>query len=357
VLFRSPLRLRCELLEHKVLMLDAAARKQSASLLLVGCVFLLLGFVFAFVLGCVRCFDNSIRLVRSGAVNRYCHRYDGKSLDPCYFPSTVSEMVSNPSEPTGKIFFFFEFVGSLFIFFSWYPSKLRNAYIGEDHKFRCVGVSWLTVRQYMPAPGMMMVATIPVVPIAQADTLDYFCISLHLLGAFVMFVGYFLSEAVTVRWGPFQRLPQNRQHIRPRELLFRRWCLHGVACSYVVFCLLQVVLSLGAGSESFDQWEASPPHCEGHLTPFECKTPQLIKSASREVRRVKLFSYGAEVVCGICLFISHFAIWYFCEERKYDLLEELFHINKEEAVISNELELALEERETSRYPREAEPDY
>merc|ERR1712232_1230611 len=37
----------------------------------------------------------------------------------------------------------------------------------------------------------------------------------------------------------------------------------------------------------------------------------------------KILSYSSEVLCGLFLIFSHLVIWYYSEERHYDLDEEL----------------------------------
>merc|ERR1719474_2487122 len=113
-----------------------------------------------------------------------------------YFPATVSEMVHSNTEPAGKIFFAFCFIGAVLIFFSWYPKMLRNVYIGDDSQI--YGIAWVSIRQYIPAPGFMLLSIITTVPSQQATLMDQFCVVLHLVGAAMLFVGYFVCEAHTI---------------------------------------------------------------------------------------------------------------------------------------------------------------
>merc|ERR1719188_907835 len=125
-------------------------------MLFAGSISGLLGFIFAFVIGVIReCMQG-----KSDVFDRPFKSGLG------YFPSTVSEMVHDPDSPAGKVFFAFCFVGAVLIFFSWYPTMLRNAYIGDDPQI--CGVAWVTWRQFVPAPGMMKLSIITTVPLAQA---------------------------------------------------------------------------------------------------------------------------------------------------------------------------------------------
>lgn len=327
-----PMPLRVELLEYQLSMSELADRKQASTMLLFGAVSGFLGFALAFTLGVIKELPQF-----SGSISdSYCRTFDGKELSPCYFPSTVSEMVHDPEDPAGKIFFFFEFIGAILIFFSWYPTRLRKVYVGDDLKVPGLGVSWVSVRQYVPAPGMMMLAVIATVPFPQADLLDYFCITFHLFGAAFMFVGYFLVEAVTVGWGPFRHVAADRRHSRGRGLFLRRQALHFIIVTYAIFCILQVVLSTGNG-EGWDEWEVPDYEQCKRSAVVNCRQPQLVRAAALPVKALKVLSYASEVVCGLALIFSHLIIWYFCEERHYDLPEELIHLSARQPEFSPEL--------------------
>jgi len=105
-----------------------------------------------------------------------------------YFPSTLSELVHDPSDPGGKCFFCVELMGAIIIFMSSYPTMLRNVYVGDDFEVPYINISWTTFRHFVPAPGMMLLAIITTVPAARADTLDQFCIQLHMIGALMLFI-------------------------------------------------------------------------------------------------------------------------------------------------------------------------
>jgi len=288
-------------------------------MLMLGSLSGLFGFLFVFTIGVLKANPGI------GIHAEYCHRvYDDQPLSPCYYPATVSEMVCKQDDPSGRVFWFFEFVGAILIFFSWYPTSLRNVYIGDDAVAFC-NLSWVSLRQYVPAPGMMMLSAIPTVPMAQADVLDYFCIALHLLGALLMFVGYFLVEAVAVGWGPCKHIiPEEKRHHHPTGVFVRKVFLTGIIVSYIVFCALQIILSVGTSEPGFDRWETWPNCTSLHPnTTFDCNLPQLTKAAGWTMKLLKVASFGSEVFCGLCVIGSHCAIWYFCEERHYDLPEEL----------------------------------
>jgi len=315
--------LQLEYLDRRMTMLECTHRKHSADLLFVGSLSGLIGFLFAFIIGTLKSHSE-----------KYDYNFEPFKSGRGYFPSTVSEMVHDPTEPAGKAFFCFEFVASILIFFSFYPTRLRNAYIGDDAKIPVVGVSWTTFRQLVPATGMMILSVVTTVPAAQATTLDYFCIGIHGFGAMMMFVGYFFAEAFTVGWGPFAGPGIGKLHDIPVNVRRRRICLTGILVFYLLFLLLQGVLAVGLPgipASDYDQW--------GKVKGY--RVPQLLDSAEWSVKILKMMSYGSEVLCGVFLIASHLCIWNGCEERHYDLDEELHHNSAHRSAMSTELEMAI----------------
>jgi hypothetical protein len=299
---------RIELAEKKVAFIDGHGRKRAAALLFLGSVFGLLGFCFAFVTGFMK-FHAASNDFPSG---------NG------YFPSTVSEMVSNPKDPAGKAFFGFEFTGALFIFLSWYPWELRNVYIGDDDT-PCCGVSWIMFRQFIPAPGMMLVATVTTTPMQTATIRDQFTIFIHLCGAMMMFVGYFCCEAKTL--GAFKFSPPSVEtHIEEDERKKRWFFCFGVLASYSGFLLIQVIIGI-PGIEGIlccpDVFEHVPGMTNADGTPQTNTTLTVMDTAHSKFFIMKLLSYLMEVICGMSLLTSHGSIWYYCSERHIDLDDEL----------------------------------
>jgi len=283
--------------------IEAVSRKRSANLLLAGSVSGLLGFLFAFVIGIIA-EQTEGRADANGVPFK-----SGRG----YFPATVSEMVHNPAKPEGKVFFAFCFVGAIMIFQSWYPMQLRNAYIGDDAQV--CGISWVTARQFIPAPGMMMLSIITTVPAAKATITDDFCIMLHLVGAAMLFVGYFICEAHAIGWGPFNGcLEKGKLNDTEDSILRRKLCLTGIGFFYLIFLVIQVVLCTPLiDPKENDQW--------GHLAGHD--DIQLLNTATWKVKWLKVVSYGSEVFCGLLLISSHLLVWHSCEERLYDLPESL----------------------------------
>jgi len=328
---------RLEILEHRAHLRSGLDRKRSAQMLFVGTVAGVLGFVFAFMIGAMKAYDRD--------------KYDlnGKKFASglSYFPSTVSEMVHDPTDPGGKCFFCFELTGAIILFMSSYPTMLRNAYVGDDAEVPYIKVSWTTFRQFVPAPGMMLLAIITTVPAAQSDSLDQVCIQLHMIGALMLFIGYFLVEAYTVGWGPCkepacQSLVESQG--QTRELSLRKWCLHGILFWWITFCLLQALVLVPvpfAPADHFDVWGQLLKNNGKPWRKYNGMPVQLLDSAHMDVKVVKVVSYLSEVFCGICMLSSHLVVWYYCEERNYDLAEELPSLKDKHSELRPELKGCL----------------
>lgn len=294
---------RAELLQKRIEHVDHNERKKTATLLWLGSVFGLLGFCFAYVIGFIVFLSPDITHVF------YDSGYG-------YFPPTVSEMVHDPTEPQGKCFFAFEFIGAVFIFLSWYPMELQNVYVGDDHTF--LGVSIPVIRQYLPAPGLMLVATVTTTPLAQAGTLDFFCIGIHFCGAMMMFVGYIVCEGYCIGWLCFEG-SKNAKIRTEDERNQRKMCLNVMLLCLVGFIAMQVLLSIPGGPPGCcnDTWEV-PKHGGADAK------PELVDTASGLILLIKIISYVCEVICGLAMIASHLCIWWYCTERSYDLDEALY---------------------------------
>ena len=181
-----------------------------------------------------------------------------------YFPSTVSEMVDDPSDPAGMSFFAFEFLGAMLIFMSWYPHNLRNAYLGDvGFQIPNTPVSWTMFRQFVPPLGMMLVATVTTTPMPQASVLQMFTVGIHLVGAEMLFGGYILVEGLTLGWSPVGRFQPTHIEgvIGCAELKWRRACLCGVIVNYIFFCVIQLLLVLPLRIPVTDRWESDITRC------------------------------------------------------------------------------------------------
>jgi hypothetical protein len=313
-------------------MLNVSMRFKSPTLLAIGSVAGMSGFWIAAAIGAIKFFtlrkdSRSGRPFRSG---------NG------YWPATVSEQVHDWNSAEGRIFFGFCLIAVLLIFQSWYPYELRNVYTGRAK----IGVGkwrpmyWITFRQVFPTMGLLMLISVSTVPTSQATGTSWFAVMVHLFGAFLMFVGYMVSELKCLGMCGFKGgKGWEYLDIEPQEFEHRKYLMFFVLIFYVAFCVLQVILIfsdpswiccddeyVAAGGEigifhSKTAIEEGPvdvlPTMEhlGNATFYYMKLDYLSNTASGPFLFVKIASYLTEVIAGLCVIFSHLVIWYHCEER------------------------------------------
>lgn len=226
-----------------------------------------------------------------------------------YFPDTVSEMVSNSSDPAGKLFQCFAVIGSILLLMSRYPLHLANAYSRNLSGIRATVVPI----------GMLLVAWITIMPVAKRRAVDKFVSSCHTLGAVSFMFGYTILELITI-----QRLS------RVLDSTQKRW--RRAAMISALFFIVSFVLAGHTLSNPHiccqDAWEPTPDAFErvyGNITERSelyldllkqrYGSKVLINSAHGTFRHLKFLSFGAEVGTGLSVVASHLVIWYFCKER------------------------------------------
>lgn len=321
---------------------DGQMRQRSEKLLFCGTICGLLGFFFAFWLGFWEMAQNDEA------------NYLGEPFASGhnYFPETVSEMVYDQDSPHGKCFFAFCLIGAIAIFQSWYPWELRNVYIGDDARILQHIVPddwwvvnflprWVTLRQFLPPVGMMIVACIPTTPAVNADARDKITVLLHTLGAVLMIGGYTVIELYTLFIAKnvhFHGGPRGHE-FRSRFVIIVLCCN---ACFFFVFFGVLRALSNRLGLCCPDTWKIPTLDDALHAlesTNLENRTRSdiyvkdllylgkqkymLVDTASGAVRFVKAGEYFAEVLAGLFMIASHLCIWWYCPERHLDLAEEL----------------------------------
>lgn len=248
-----------------------------------------------------------------------------------HWPATVSEGVSNAQSPQGKIFFAFGLVAGLCIFLSWYPYMLRNAYTGNETVGR-TSLYWITVRQFVPPIGLLILICVQTVPASQVHDVDNFSVAFHLVGATMMFVGFLVCEMKCMQLFGWKGVKQHHfLDIEGPERLLRELSGFIIFFSFSAFVVCQAVLVWGESDEQicchdsyFDYtWiaiaeESLPRYNVTKGEGFSMHTKKLVDTASRWVLFWKVGSFTSECVAGVALVTSHVLIWAYCEERHVD---------------------------------------
>eukprot|EP00928_Gymnodinium_smaydae_P026092 TRINITY_DN2058_c0_g1_i2.p1 TRINITY_DN2058_c0_g1~~TRINITY_DN2058_c0_g1_i2.p1 ORF type:complete len:678 (-),score=68.43 TRINITY_DN2058_c0_g1_i2:33-2018(-) len=347
-------------------------QQRAVVLLLVGSVCGFFGFLFATIIGI-----NSWSLVSGVGTEEYRLRnflgVPFESGEP-YRPATVSEMVMNRDEPSGKAFFGFCLIGAICILTSWYPWQLRNVYLGDDRQiFRkwcgCRwGPTWLNVRTLCPPVGMLLVACVPTTPPVNKNFGDKLTGAIHILGAVIMIGGYAVCEMKTLlsiekhkaedsdsEMEGIYRLSTSdgRQlharrvfHFQPRERRLRWFLIVMSLVSGVIMQFAGVIASkMAVDSDCWDKYKVPDEHdyqdvLSRAAQPYDLAANTgtflhayavemtvamrashvlLVNTAFGTCKLVKAMEFWFEVSAGIFMILSHLTIWYYCLERHIDL--------------------------------------
>jgi len=246
-----------------------------------------------------------------------------------YWPETVSESVHNRNSPAGKIFFTGCLIAAILFFLSWYPFSLRNVYTGPETT--CCGSMYSTTfRQYMPTIGLLMLIGVSTYPssVAKQTAGGQVCVMLHLIGAGMMFVGYMLAEFKCIELCGFKHeeiVDYRYLSIEGAEHTLRATTISCMGFCFFLFLVFQGLLSLPASMApccedtwilAGDWFNTTSP--SGMIVPHMLQVAHVNNTASGGYLAFKMGSYFAECFAGLCLLLSHFVVWYYCEERNVD---------------------------------------
>jgi hypothetical protein len=240
-----------------------------------------------------------------------------------YWPETVSESVSDPNSAAGKIFFAFCLMAALFLILSWYPYCLRNVYTGPATLW-CDCMYWSTFREYVPTTGLLMLMGVSVFPTAVAKQTNggIICLCIHLTGAAMMFMGYMLVEFKTMEMFGMHmpvKVAKSYLDIEGPEKCLRVICAIGMAFFYCLFCLFEVLLVVqnpccgDVWMPAGESYQTLNP--DGNMVWHVLPTATVNNTASGTYFWYKVGAYTGECVAGIFLILSHYVIWFYCEER------------------------------------------
>lgn len=330
---------------------DGFRRLQSVTFLLVGASSGIIGFAFAGFLGIYKYKHDSVLAGTN-------YRGDPFASSRNFHPATVSEMVRDPASPEGKVFFAFCMLGAICILVSAYPWCLRNVFIGHDHSRlirplcgrageRPIWVSLVSLRQFLPPVGLMMVVCIEVTS-GPRTFCEAVAAGVHTLGAVMMFLTYIAFEFHALWWSPVLK-------VCGAERVLRKWLAIAALVFSVGFQLCGVISSMCVkscnsgpvgkcsctndapyGKLCVDQWRvptlddveySNATHHYGawvlEVQAYAQRQELLLNTATGWFLTLKEANYWMEVFAGLSLLTSHLVIWYFCPERNVELGVEL----------------------------------
>lgn len=292
------------------------SRRRATSMLCLGAVFGMLGFLVAASLGMWLTYQDR-------GLNLEGHPFPSGEA---YWPSSVSEMVNDPTNPSGKCWMCFEVLAALSIWLSSYPWELRNVYVGGHLKF--FGIPFLHWRAFVPPVGLLMVVLIPLS--TRDDFANSLATTIHLIGAVMMLGGHGLFEVYTLARAEFVRIGRRERQLR------WIWCV----CCLVAglgFAICGQILEHSKGRLCCDDvWriptdnDIGSARANGHpglalrdAMAQESGVALLFDTASGTIMFLKYLRYWCEVAAGFSMIFGLITIWYFCPERRLELGNEL----------------------------------
>lgn len=250
-----------------------------------------------------------------------------------YVSPTVSEVVSDTESAAGKSFTAFSLIAAICLLMSWYPWELSNVYIGHEKKSKVLVISWLSVRAFLPAVSMMIVALVPTTPWPLAGPTDKVTVGLHCAAAGVMFGSYIAVEFLTLATeGPHQvSIRHGGTWERTLRWITAVMCAGSMCCFVLSQALILDPESIGLCCS--DNWTLPLPEdlqtirsenaTHWDLTELEWKIAKnktlLYDTAKDTVLGIKVTSFWSEVVAGLALLANLWIIWYYCPERAITL--------------------------------------
>lgn len=235
-----------------------------------------------------------------------------------YWPLTVSEAVSRADTAANQVFFAFCLLGGLSIFMSWYPFHLENVYTG-NHMFPFTGIRWVTLRQMLPTPGLILLAIVPMTAKPLQHFTDKVALLLHGVGAAMTFVGYFLCEyhVLFVAKEQTWRDPLSNKQFVARLIPSIIFML-----AFAVFGICYVLDKVNTNSEMIccpDDWKEVSTNftlmVNGTSVQSTIKKKMLFDTARNGAFVIKVIGYLGEIVAFVMMMFNHIIIWFFCKER------------------------------------------
>jgi len=257
-----------------------------------------------------------------------------------YFPSTISEMAADPSEPAAQIFAAFGVVSSVLLLASEYPWRLRNVYLGGTLR------SYLGImRHVLPPFGCLVLVGITVTPkMSSTDAGQRVATVVHSMGAGAMFGTYIMVELYTVLRNPtssLRILRGQRVIMKKTERKLRIISILGMMLMGPAFmsCFLLsddggpvakvanlccsntwVKVNASALTSLHEKAQSDPayffPAVEASHA-FLLGKRVLENSASGPVLVLRIMSFVFEVMTGFFMVVNMMVIWWFSYERLF----------------------------------------
>lgn len=223
-----------------------------------------------------------------------------------FWPSTISESVSELTSPVSHVFLGFMLLGGFSLWQSAYTNECPTVNL-EQLSTPCIHIQINTLREILPPIGLILLAVVPMKPASSVyDLCDFIMTAVHLCGAQFCFVVFLACEAAALID------VKNRLEMEPLEFTLRA-LICGTGCAaMVVFAVAYGILSVFNGGDG-------NPHV---MPPFRGNTDMyqlnpldgvsiLIRPALGPWKSIKMLSYSAEFIVALALLADSFVVWAF----------------------------------------------
>lgn len=231
-----------------------------------------------------------------------------------FWPSTISESVAKAGSAANKIFFGFMLCASLCLMASNYTVEVKTVDLpGMVIPF--VGVSFNTMRSWLPPIGLILLSCVPMVPESKILTLpDALLTIVHLCGAQFCFVIYLVCEGAALM-DKRNVAEMEEQNAAEWYVRFSIFLIGSIAM--LTFVVTWASLFLFSGSEStpylssaFHGWGGySDFYKDSHSSGFH-----LLRPAEGAWLDLKIVSYSAEFIVSLSILSSQYVIWFYFQQ-------------------------------------------
>jgi len=223
-----------------------------------------------------------------------------------FWPSTISESVSEQASPASKIFLGFMLLASLCLLLSGYTHQCKTVDLGTVLT-PVISIQVNTVRQLLPPIGLILLAIVPMKPTSSIYNLcDMLMTVVHLCGAQFCFVAFLFCEALCLMD------KKNVEEMTTNEFVLRGIIVTIGSVAMLSFVVFYAILMLFSGSEASPY--VVPPF--GGMSDMYYKSAEesisyLVRPAEGVWKVMKVLSYIAEFTVALSLLADLFVVWFF----------------------------------------------
>lgn len=223
-----------------------------------------------------------------------------------FWPSTISESVSQLTSPSSRIFLGFMLLSSLCLIVSGYTYECESVDL-VDRTIPILNMEANALRQYLPPIGLTLLALVPMKPTSEIyNVCDVAMTAVHLCGAQFCFVVFLACEALALHD------EDNTKDMTDTERRVRNTITAVGLTAMAFFGMAYGILTLFSGGE--DNPYVSPPfggYSDLYHKDDFAKTAVLVRPAEGFWKFLKVLSYTAEFTVALTLLADLLVVWFY----------------------------------------------